>query len=112
MSDYESDMASLCDLINTHCLECGVVEASDYTLVLMRAAVDRIVFKQRTELIRLRAALAQSCEEARSVALAEPGRTRTCPLERELRQEIERLRAEIDECRRLLTAATAQGDTP
>jgi len=51
---------------------------------------------------RLRAALSQSCEEARSVALAEPNRTRTCPLERELRQEIERLRAERDECRRLL----------
>lgn len=52
--DYESDMASLCDLINTHCRECGVVEASDYTLELMRAAVDRIVFKQQTEIERLR----------------------------------------------------------
>jgi hypothetical protein len=28
------------------------------------------------------------------------------------RAEIERLRGERDECRRLLTAATAQGDTP
>lgn len=32
------------------------------------------------EVERLRTALAASCEENRSVALAEPGRTATCPL--------------------------------
>ena len=49
------------------------------------------------EVERLRAARSQSCEDNRSVALAEPNRTRTCPLERELRAEIERLKALVVE---------------
>lgn len=54
------------------------------------------------EIETLSTALAASCEGNRSVALAEPGRTATCPLERELRQEVERLRGESMDLRRQL----------
>ena len=53
MRDYESDMASLCDFINTHCREHSVPEASDYTLSAMRMAIDRVVFKQQREIERM-----------------------------------------------------------
>jgi phage host-nuclease inhibitor protein Gam len=66
----------------------------------------------RGEVERLRAALSQSCEDNRSVALAEPGRTRTCPLERELRAERDECRRLVESYRKMLTAATARGDTP
>jgi hypothetical protein len=83
--DYEGDMASMCDWINTHCRELGVEEANNYKLSLMRDAIDRLVFKQkwvahnlRAEIERLRAALRNNFKNC---ALAE---------------------ANLAECRRLL----------
>lgn len=62
----------------------------------MWVQAQRLADSRADEIERLRSALAASCDENRSVALAEPGRTATCPLERELRAENERLRAALE----------------
>ena len=83
-------MSEIVDRLREHAML--IVETHEYAAITMRDAAD--------EIERLQAALASSCEENRSVALAEPGRTATCPLEQELRREVERLRAESAELKR------------
>lgn len=43
-NDYESDLASLCDYINTFAREKGTYQAPDYTLSAMKVAIDGVIF--------------------------------------------------------------------
>lgn len=44
LSGFESDLASLCDRINTYARELGSYEAKNYELGLMQSALDGVVF--------------------------------------------------------------------
>jgi DNA repair exonuclease SbcCD ATPase subunit len=110
--DYESDMASLCDFINTLCREVGVLESNDYTSLLMKAAVDRIVFKQREQLDAAQAEVQRlkgRLSQAESVIqLGIPTEERLMELEsvndacalreQELESEVQRLKQWVADC--------------
>lgn len=47
--DYQLDMASLCDYLNTYARECGVKEANWYSLKELREVIDRIMGCERSK---------------------------------------------------------------